>query len=177
MDWRVSALSKDPSDNLHNHVLHGASKISQCIKSKIDSAVTADPSLTPSEIASGKALGFLPAAVDGASCHSGKVSLVIKETKEREGLTEKYWSPLDFEEVANSIDQEDNDLSGDDDEKLKEYRKLGRPYLISAGLEGGVKFIFTMSPLMATVAANSEFIQTDITYDNSEDYPYIFYML
>ena len=47
---------KDPSDNLHNHLLHGASKISQCIKSKIDSAVTADPSLTPSDIASGKGL-------------------------------------------------------------------------------------------------------------------------
>ena len=81
----------------------------------------------------------------------------------RKGLTEKYWSPLDFEEVANSIDHEDNDLSGDNDEKHKEYRKFGRPYLTSAGLEGGVKFIFTMSPLMATVAANSEFIQTDIT--------------
>ena len=62
-------------------------------------------------------------------------------------------------------------MSGDNDEKLKEYRKLGRPYLTSAGLEGEVKFIFTMSPLTATVAANSEFIQTDITYDNSKDYP------
>ena len=82
---------KDPSDNLHNHLLHGATKISQCIKSKIDSAVTADPSLTPySDIASGKGLGFLPAAVDGASCHSGKVSLIIKKAKERKGLTKKY---------------------------------------------------------------------------------------
>ena len=52
---------------------------------------------------------------------------------------------------------------------------------LSADLEGGVKFIFTMSPLMATVAASSEFIQTalpmiilNITYDNSKDYPYIF---
>ena len=60
-------------------------------------------------------------------------------------------------------------MSGDNEEKRKEYRKL-----ISAGLEEGVKFIFTTSPLMATVAANSEFIQTDITYDNSKDYPYIF---
>ena len=55
---------KDPSDNLHNHLLHEATKISQCINSKIDSAVTADPSLTPSDIASGKGLGFLPAAVE-----------------------------------------------------------------------------------------------------------------
>ena len=79
---------KDPSDNLHNHLLHGATKISQCIKSKIDSAVTADPSLTPSDIASGKGLGFFP--VDGASCHSGKVALIIKKAKDRKGLTEKY---------------------------------------------------------------------------------------
>ena len=95
------------------------------------------------------------------------MSLIIKKAKERKGLTEKYWSPLDFEKVANSIDHEDNDLSGDNDE---EYRKLGRPHLISARLEGGVKFIFTMSPLMAKVAANSQFIQTDITYDISKDY-------
>ena len=37
-----------------------------------------------------------------------------------------------------------------------------------------MKFIFTMSPLMVTVAANSQFIQSDITYDNFKDYPYIF---
>ena len=77
----VSALLKR-SDNLHNHHLHGASKISVCIKSKIDAAVTANPSLTPSDIACGKGLGFLPAAVDGASCHSGKMSLVVKKAKE-----------------------------------------------------------------------------------------------
>ena len=44
---------------------------------------------------------------------------------------------------------------------------------MSAGLEAGIKFIFTMSPHMATIAANSEFIQTDITYDNCKEYPYI----
>ena len=56
-----------------------------------------------------------------------EVSLIIKKAKERKGLTEKYWSPLDFEEVANSIDHEGNDLSGDNDEKFKAYGKLGRP--------------------------------------------------
>lgn len=76
---------KDLSDNLHNHHLHGASKISVCIKSKIASVVTANPSLTPSDIACGKGLGFLPAAVDGASCHSGKSSLVVKKAKEKKG--------------------------------------------------------------------------------------------
>jgi len=47
--------------------------LSQVKTKKTDYAVTADPSLTPSDIASGKGLGFLPAAVDGASCHSRKL--------------------------------------------------------------------------------------------------------
>ena len=63
----------------------------------------------------------------------------------------------------------------------KNFKNTGSLVGLSAGLEGGVNFFFTMSPLMATVAASSEFIQTalhmiilNITYDNSKDYPYIF---
>ena len=46
-----------------------------------------------------------------------EASLVIKKAEKRKELMEKYWSPLDFEEIANSIDH-DNNLSGDNDEKL-----------------------------------------------------------
>ena len=164
---------KYSTDNLHNHKLHAASKISQCVQSKIAAAITTNPSLTTADITCGKGLGFLPAAVDGASCNSDRVSLAVKRAKVKTGLTEKHWSPLDFEEVANSIDREDNDFSGDGNDKLEIYRRIGRPYLVSAGLEAGIKFIFTMSPHMATIAANSEFIQTDITYDNCKEYTYI----
>ena len=36
---------------------------------------------------------------------------------------------------------------------------------MAAGVEDGIKFIFTMSPLMSRVAAGAEFMQYDITYD------------
>ena len=110
---------KYSTDNLHNHKLHAASKISQCVQSKIAAAITTNPSLTTTDITCGKGLGFLPAAVDGASCNSDRVSLAVKRAKVKTGLTEKHWSPLDFEEVANSIDRDDNDFSGDGNDKLE----------------------------------------------------------
>ena len=53
------------------------------------------------------------------------------------------------------------------------YKKHGRPYLISAGIEGGITYIFTMSPLMAKVASEAKFTQCDITYDELPEYLYI----
>ena len=49
-----------------------------------------------------------------------------------------------------------------------------RPCLVASGFEEGVKYIFTMSPIMAKVASEADFIQCDITYDDCRDYPYIF---
>ena len=57
---------KSPSDDLHNHPLHNATKISQCIRQKISVAVSANPSLTASDIARGQGMGFLPSAADDA---------------------------------------------------------------------------------------------------------------
>ena len=54
------------------------------------------------------------------------------------------------------------------------YKKHGRPYLVSAGIEEGIRYIFTMLPLMAKVASEAEFIQCDIMYDDIQEYPYIF---
>ena len=45
---------------------------------------------------------------------------------------------------------------------------------MAAGVEDGIKFIFTMSPLMSRVAAGAEFMQYDITYDEFREYSYIF---
>ena len=45
---------------------------------------------------------------------------------------------------------------------------------VAGGIENGVRFLFTMSTVMSKIAAGSEFIQCDITYDECNDYPYIF---
>ena len=166
----IVRCQKAASRNLHNHEIHASSRIAQCVKEKITGAISANPALTPSEISCGKGLGFIPSAVDGASSHKGKVSQEIRKTKQRKGLMEKDWSPMNFEEVADTIDEEDNQMSGDGKERLVKYKRTGRPYLVASGLENGIKFIFTMSPIMAKVASEADFIQCDITYDSCKDY-------
>ena len=121
----IVRCQKAPAENLHNHRIHASTKIAQCIKEKIDHAITVNPALSPSDIVCGKGIGFIPSAVDSASCHTGKVSQEIKKTKQLKGLSDKNWSPMDFEETANVIDDEDGQICESDKE---EYKKYGRPY-------------------------------------------------
>ena len=39
--------------------------------------------------------------------------------------------------------------------------KFMRPYMVSAGIEEGIKFIFCMSPFMCSPLAESVFIEVD----------------
>ena len=165
---------KGPSENAHNHPLHSATKISQCVRERISNAVSANPSLTTSDIAQGKGLGFLPSAADDASCHTGKISQEVRRAKSLNGYSEKDWSQFEFEKVADATDLSDNKISGDSQDKLVKYNNIGRPYLVSAGIEERIKYVFTMSPLMAKIGSEAEFIQCDITYDDLKEYPYLF---
>ena len=45
---------------------------------------------------------------------------------------------MNFEEVADEIDKEDSNLGGDESNK---FRKSGRPYLVSSGIEDGYLFV------------------------------------
>ena len=162
---------KSPLTNFHNHRIHSATKISQCVREKISSAVLANPALTPSDVCCGKGLGFIPSAVDCASCHIGKVSQEVRKTKQKNGLLDYNWSPMEFERVADEMDKEDSELGGNESTLFK---KCGRPYLISSGIEYGIKFIFTMSPYMSKIAIEADFLQCDITYDDCREYPYLF---
>ena len=56
----------------------------------------------------------------------------------------------------------------------EKYRRLGRPYIRSAGMEEGMKYVLVMSPLMSITLASSQFIETDITYNETKEYPYLF---
>ena len=98
---------KGSTDNLHNHPLHGATKIAGYAKSKITD-VHINQSLTASDIAQGKGLPFIPSAVDGASSHIGKPAQIVKCGKEGSGIIQKHRSPTEFEELADSFDKDDN---------------------------------------------------------------------
>ena len=160
--------------NLHNHAVPPPSTIAQCIKEKISQAIQLNPTLKPSDIACGKGVGFIPSAVDSACSHLGKVSREVQKTKEATGMTNAIWAPSKFEALADKIDADDESLSGVSEDNKKCYKKYGRPYLVSAGIEDGVNYIFTMTPLMIKVANRAEFMQCDITYDETREYPYLF---
>ena len=130
--------------------------------------------MTASDIAQGKRLPFIPSAVDRASLQIGKLTQIVKHGKESGGFIQKHWSPTEFKELADLIDKDDNAISGDNNDKLQKCRKFGRLYVLSAGIDGKSRFVFTMSPLMTEVATESDFIQCDITYDECKQYPYIF---
>ena len=61
-----------------------------------------------------------------------------------------------------------------DSQQQGRYREQGRPYLVSAGVENGIKYAFAMSPLMSEMLSTAEFLQTDITYNENSQYPYLF---
>lgn len=107
------------SKNLHNHPLHGANKISQCVKRRISDAVSANTTLVTLE-----------------KYHS-------KSERQRAGLNERNWSPYEFEKEADTVDENDDNLSGNSRDKLMKYKKHGRPYLISAGIEQGIRYNVT----------------------------------
>ena len=139
---------KEPQKNLHNHLMHGSSKISAYVSNTVSHAVKSNPSLTSFDIQTGNGVGFVPAAVDSASSHLGKISTIVGKSRQQSPLLSHKWSIDEFDTMANDIDTGDNEYAGDDGMSDHQYRKLRRPYLRSVGLTDGVKFILTMSPLM-----------------------------
>ena len=47
----------------------------------VSSAILSNPTLTPTDLASGKGIGFIPSAIDAASCHLGKIARQVKKAK------------------------------------------------------------------------------------------------
>ena len=67
-----------------------------------------------------------------------------------------------FEEIANEIDEADERGAGPlaggvfiVETPQEKYRRLGRPYVRSAGIEEDMKYVLVMSPLMSKTLASS----------------------
>ena len=85
------------------------------------------------------------------------------------------WDVTSFKEVADDIDSEDRQNGSNVSQPANaELCKLSRPYLISAGIENGIRYVFTMNPLMSKVLSKAEFIEADITFNETKEYPYLF---
>ena len=81
------------------------------------------------------------------------------------------WDITTFEKVADDIDSNDTAVIGEPLSRQSKLSSLSRPYLISAGIQEGINYIFCMSPLMLSEA---QFIEADITYNETVEYPYLF---
>ena len=71
-----------------------------------------------------------------------------------------------FEDIADEIDGKDAQLAHCQKDSIC-LNNLMRPYMVSTGMEEGIKFIFYMSPFMCSLLTESEFIEADITYNES----------
>ena len=74
------------------------------------------------------------------------------------------WSVEEFEEIADEIDSKDEQYSGDDGKTRKENSKFGRPYFIAVGIEDGVKYILTISPLICDILCSADFLEADVRH-------------
>lgn len=116
------------------------------------------------EVAQGKGIGYIAGSVDHAGVHLGRIS--------RKGRNPIPWDVQDFEVIAHEIDASENNIGGSTD-NTQRVKELCCPYLVSAGMEGGIKDIFTMNPFQCKVRSTAEFIACDLTYNESLEYPYI----
>ena len=58
-------------------------------------------------------------------------------------------------------------------EHLDKYAEIGRPYITKYSLTDDLSWVLCMSPFMATTFAKAEFVEVDITYQVSQEFPYL----
>ena len=166
---------KSQSKSLHSHPLHNSTKVCSFVKEAISQATSTNPTLRPFEISKGKGLPIVPGVVDRASNHMGKLAREVRKAKSQ-SVFGSNWNVCEFEDIADRVDAEDDKTTGNDAESQK-IKKICRPYLVSAGIENGIRFVFCANPLMNEILAQSEFIEADITYNETKEYPYLFNMV
>ena len=93
-----------------------------------------------------------------------RISRVMKKARNNSLACSVGWDVSSFEEVADDIDANDEVHSNNYSQMASaNLSQLSRPYLISAGIDNGIRYMFTMNPLMSEVLSKAEFIQADIT--------------
>ena len=141
----------------------------------VQRAALANVALKPSKISRGKGLGYIPAVVDTTSANMNRISTAMSKARSSSALCNSKWDITLFEKMADDIDEEDALHGSSYSHSLSdELKKLSRPYLLSAGIENGIQYIFTMSPLMSEILSKAESIEAEIIYNETKEYPYLF---
>ena len=163
---------KGSKGSLHNHNVHTSLHLLTKTQEDIQSAAVVNVSLKPSEISRGKGLGYIPAAVDRAYANMDRISNVMCKAQNNSVLCNAKWDIALLEKMANDIDEGDVSHGSNYSYCLSsELKKLSRSYLVSGGIENGIQYIFTMNPLMSEILSKAEFIEADITYNETKRIP------
>ena len=141
---------KGSKESLHNHDVHASSHLLAKTQEDIKNAALTNVSLKPSEVCRGKGLGYIPSAVDKASASVERVSSVMSKARSSSALCNAKWDIASLEKMADNSDEKDAFHGSNYSQVMRnELTKLSRPYLVSAGIENGIQYIFTMNPLMS----------------------------
>ena len=97
------------------------------MKESILKAANVNPSLKPFEISRGKGLTVVPGVIDEASNHMGRLAREVKKAKSQT-LAGSTWNVYDFEDIADKVDAEDENVTGNAADTAK-IIKICRPYL------------------------------------------------
>ena len=144
------------------------------VKDAIQKCAESNPQILPFAVAQGKDVGFIPDVVDSASTHLGKVSREVKQGRER-AFGGKNWDIVNFDsEIADKIDEHELQMASLPQDECRAIQNASRPYLAAAGVQGEIQYIHTMNPFQSKLLSHSEFVEADITYNESCEYPYLF---
>ena len=169
---------KDSVCNLHSHGTPPPSSILSSTIKTVQDAASKHPTLTAQDLMQDVGSGYPVGLTDKAANNVGKVRYQLKKAKGPK--LDSATVIDDFESIADEIDQADAIASGECggatlvETTSEKYRRLGRPYLRSAGIEDGIKSVLVMTPLMAQIVSSAPFIQADITFNETREYPYLF---
>lgn len=143
--------------------------------SQVQLVAAKDHSITPSAVAAGQCLGFLPAAVCPAAANTDRLRGIMRSARQQKTSTtcdSSLTIVKNFGNVAKALDEADEEHGGNL-ECQRKYAALGHPYVVDYEFSPTFRFFLGMSPFMASVVAQAEFIECDITFNESVEYPYL----
>ena len=127
--------------------------------------------MTSHQLQCGQGLGYQPGSVDISGSSYDRIDhhreKILQDTcvlSTVVGEMEKIVEKLDCKDAANG------GLSA-----LSEaYKKLGRPYMRDYAISSSITYQFIMSPLMCKLLAETDFLETDMTYNENTVLTYLF---
>ena len=126
-----------------------------CWQEDMQSAAIANVTLEPFKMSRVKRLGYIPRAVNRASANMGRISNAMCKA-----WNNSIWNFIFFwkygwwykwRDALHRSNCSHHSLSN-------ELKKPSRPYLVSAGIENEIQYIFTMNsnPLMSEILSKAE---------------------